>query len=326
MNHRRIVEGWMGDRLYRSLGNEPDVELAWKKIRGLVGHHLFESEYVTVPHFDSTIYYNQMFVFKKKRSLLSCLGFEPPTYKVVGNLDYLVDQDVSTWVPQFDFSPWDVADGLDMYKEYRLNVISDVPGGEIKSIRLVVLGLHARAIPPITPGSLKIHMNLVEDLDRVKRLYIIDEVVFASYIRLNVCIGTEEKTVVYDFPSTPIGFSYRKYSVSPEGEFLREITTTLRICEDATWIRPEPQPVPWCYPSHRPYSTAKKTRSNFTIPTLGDEGRNRRRAWALQAGELRDTRSQVNVNNNAQDDQDPDTPRHIPVRNPRIPRVMAYTN
>ena len=65
----RIVEGWMGHKLYRKLGSVPDVELAWELIREFVGDQLFESEYVMLPHFDSAIYYNQMFVFKKKRSV-----------------------------------------------------------------------------------------------------------------------------------------------------------------------------------------------------------------------------------------------------------------
>lgn len=44
--------------------------------------------------------------------MLSCLGLGRPTYQTVGNLDYLVDRDISTWSPQFDYSPWDVADAL----------------------------------------------------------------------------------------------------------------------------------------------------------------------------------------------------------------------
>ncbi|GFS51325.1 uncharacterized protein TNCV_3533681 [Trichonephila clavipes] len=65
---RRTVEGWMGDDLYRKLGDEPDIDITWKLLRELIGQQLFGSEYVTVPYIESAVYYNQLFLFIKKKN------------------------------------------------------------------------------------------------------------------------------------------------------------------------------------------------------------------------------------------------------------------
>ncbi|GFQ93793.1 uncharacterized protein TNCT_157861 [Trichonephila clavata] len=158
---RRTVEGWMGDDLYRKLGDEPDIDITWKLLRELIGQQLFGSEYVTVPYIESAVYYNQLFLFIKKKSLLSRLGLRPPKYKTVGNLDYLVNRDISTWIPQFDFSPWDVADGLTMYREYKLRVASNRSTVE-KAIELMIMEAHVRSAQPPLPGTVTIHTNLLQ--------------------------------------------------------------------------------------------------------------------------------------------------------------------
>ncbi|GIX66535.1 uncharacterized protein CEXT_681561 [Caerostris extrusa] len=160
---RRTVEGWMGDDLYRKLGDEPDIELTWKLLRDLIGQQLFGSEYVTVPFIESAIYYNQLFVLIKKKSLWSRLGIRPPKYKTVGNLDYLLDRDFSTWIPQFDFSPWDVADGLNMYREYKLRVASNRSTVE-KAIELSCAGGPCATGSTPLPGTVTIHRNLVQGM------------------------------------------------------------------------------------------------------------------------------------------------------------------
>ena len=55
---------------------------------------------------------------------MSTIGLRPPTYKVVGNMDYLVNRDVSSWSPQFDFSPWDVADGHNVRIRLIINIFT----------------------------------------------------------------------------------------------------------------------------------------------------------------------------------------------------------
>lgn len=66
---RRTVEGWMGNLLYQKLGEEPRTEVAWKLLRDLVGQQLFGTEFVPVPFIESALYYNQLFVFTKKKSV-----------------------------------------------------------------------------------------------------------------------------------------------------------------------------------------------------------------------------------------------------------------
>lgn len=66
---RRNVEATMSAALYRKLGAEPNLEFIWRCLRNFIGNQLFESDYVTVPFIDSAIYFNQLFVFIKKRTV-----------------------------------------------------------------------------------------------------------------------------------------------------------------------------------------------------------------------------------------------------------------
>ncbi|GFS35245.1 uncharacterized protein TNIN_335311 [Trichonephila inaurata madagascariensis] len=290
---RRTVEGWMGDDLYRKLGDEPDIDITWKLLRELIGQQLFGSEYVTVPYIESAVYYNQLFLFTKKKSLLSRLGLRPPKYKTVGNLDYLVNRDISTWIPQFDFSPWDVADGLTMYREYKLRVASNRSTVE-KAIELMIMEAHVRSAQPPLPGTVTIHTNLLQDLQGVKTLYVITDVVFASYVKLSVMMGNRQKSLVYDH-DTPIGFKYRKFSLRSDGYFVAEMNTALKFTDkEAHWLRPTPQPVPtvprWD-PMRRRYTGSggrRKMRNNLTIPTPEEPGRiNNRGSWLRDGGVIR---------------------------------------
>ncbi|GBM19772.1 hypothetical protein AVEN_208647-1 [Araneus ventricosus] len=319
---RRTVEGWMGDDLYRKLGEEPDIELTWKLLRELIGQQLFGSEYVTVPYIESAAYYNQLFVFVKKKNIWSKLGIRPPKYKTVGNLDYLVNRDASTWIPQFDFSPWDVADGLNMYREYRLRVASNTASVE-KAIELLVLEAHVRSALPPLPGTTTIHTNLLGDLQGVKTLYVITDVVFAGFMKLSVQMGDRQESLVYE-RDTPIGFRYKKFSLSADGRFVSEMDTSLKFTDrEALWLKPTPQPVPtvprWD-PMRRRYTGSggrRKMRNNLTIPTPEEPGRMNNRNWTRDGGLLRverpvdngavyNARDVIALDNNAVEQNDED--------------------
>ncbi|GFS51328.1 uncharacterized protein TNCV_3533711 [Trichonephila clavipes] len=181
-----------------------------------------------------------------------------------------------------------------MYREYKLRVASNRSTVE-KAIELMIMEAHVRSAQPPLPGTVTIHTNLLQDLQGVKTLYVITDVVFASYVKLSVMMGNRQKSLVYDH-DTPIGFKYRKFSLRSDGYFVAEMNTALKFTDkEAHWLRPTPQPVPtvprWD-PMRRRYTGSggrRKMRNNLTIPTPEEPGRiNNRGSW------LRDGRSSLN--------------------------------
>lgn len=66
---QRIVHLTMDRKTYKKLGSEPDIERAWKMVKGIAGENLFQTNFVPVPQIESALYYNQLFVFEKQTNV-----------------------------------------------------------------------------------------------------------------------------------------------------------------------------------------------------------------------------------------------------------------
>ena len=60
------------------------------------------------------------------------------------------------------------------------------------------------------------------DMEGVKKLYVITDVVLASYVKLFVKFGFKTADFVYD-RDMPIGFKYKKYRLSKNGTLIAEV-------------------------------------------------------------------------------------------------------
>ncbi|XP_035227586.1 uncharacterized protein LOC118199836 [Stegodyphus dumicola] len=191
-----------------------------------------------------------------------------------------------------------------------------------------VLEKHCKIIESALQSKCNMNQQVREEarqalgLCGVNILYVITDVVFASYIKLHVQIGAQQKVTIYD-RDTPIGFKYRKYKLRSDGTFIAELHTMMRFtARDVTWIRPTPQPVPsiprWDPMSRRFIGSGgrRKMRNNLTIPSQEEPTRpSRRRTWMQDGGMVHRDRPQINgavlhardalgINNDAVDQDD----------------------
>lgn len=66
---RRSVNLTMDKEIYKKLGNQPNSEKAWNLVRCAVGEEIFQRDFVPVPHIETALYYNQLYVFKKVKDV-----------------------------------------------------------------------------------------------------------------------------------------------------------------------------------------------------------------------------------------------------------------
>ena len=188
-----------------------DLAAAWKMVRMDLGRNLFPGQLVVVPNLQDAAFYNLMVSFTKcKVGVLDKLAMVRPAYQLHGHIADLVDVSDSNMSELLYMCQHPVREEV-TWPHY-----SRTWSKGKRSVTVELAGLTKLVANwTIREGGLVLDTGL-EELEGVRKVYIISEVVYAETIRMEVDTG-ERRVSETLRQRLPVAFSYFKFPVSDEG-------------------------------------------------------------------------------------------------------------
>ena len=189
-------------------GSEP-VAAAWRLVRRELAMDL-PGQLVGVPHLPEAAFYDLMVCFTKcPAGVLDKLAGVGPFYRLHGHVADLVDGERTDMQGLLEMCSRPAREDLSMADYSRT-----WSRGE-RAITVQLAGLTKLVITwTLTEGGLVLN-TAVEELEEVKKVYVISEVVYADVA--TVTVETEERRVERTEQQVPVAFSYFKFPVAGDG-------------------------------------------------------------------------------------------------------------
>ena len=184
---------------------------AWGMVKKDLGKDLFPGQLVVVPHIQEAAYYNLMVCFTKcQTGVLDKVARVGSFYRLHGHLADLVDVTQTKMAELLFVSEHPVKEEISL-PDYSHTWVKDRRTISVELSGLIKLVTNWT----INEGSLVLDTGL-EELEGVRKLYIISEVVFADRVRVEVTTG-EQVLTDQVIQQVPMAFSYMKFPVTTEG-------------------------------------------------------------------------------------------------------------
>ncbi|XP_039274277.2 uncharacterized protein C11orf42-like [Styela clava] len=225
-----------------------DPGLAWELCRNYIGYQLLGRDAVTVPFLDEA-YHVVPFgvVVKKSKKTLSVPGTSfggssRSSYAIIGSLANLT-------APHVDKAPF--RQRAERVYDYNFNDkfvyrISGMKNGVKKAVKIKINGTECFDVSlSMELGKLVLDKRL-EELDAVKKIFIIFEVFFANSVSVSVTIGEQQPGSQYMDTTNrkfahdrrmPIGFNAQKFPLMANGCVGFTEKTNLEGLREGRWKR-----------------------------------------------------------------------------------------
>ena len=220
--------------------DQVNLKVAWRLVSKDMSKSFFNSRMITVPHIEEATFYDLMVCFTKKNvGMLDKLAKVGPEYHLHGHVADLVkvyteDGNPKTNMQELLYTCQHPFEEQIETKGYRKNWEEGEKAITVEMSDLTKLVTNWAAIGE---GSLVID-NRLEDLQGIKNIFIISEVIYADKISVDVKVGTarmsDEITV-----KTPVAFSYMKFPVDKLGVLQPAKDSKLKISADFKLVKEE---------------------------------------------------------------------------------------
>ena len=213
-----------------NLLDQVNLKVAWRLVSKDMSKSFFNSRMVTVPHIEEAVFYDLMVCFTKKNAgMLEKLAKVGPEYHLHGHIADLVkvyteDGNPKTNMQELLYTCQHPSEEQIETKGYR-KIWEE--GEKSITVEMSDLSKLVTNWAAISEGSLVID-NRLEDLQDVKNVFIISEVIYADKISVDVRVGAarlSDEILV----KTPVAFSYMKFPVDKLGVLQPAKDTKLKI-------------------------------------------------------------------------------------------------
>ena len=194
-----------------------DLKVAWRFAAKDMSKEFFSSQMVVVPHIEEASFYDLMVCFtKEKVGMLEKMTKAEPEYQLLGHISDLVRVRSEDGSPRTDTGELLYTCQHPSMEEIEITTHSRTWEEGKKSITVEMTGLSKYVTNwAIGEGNLVLDTDMV-DLQGIKTIYIISEVIYAQKVRVEVVIGTR---ILADeiLKRIPVAYSYMKFPMDKMG-------------------------------------------------------------------------------------------------------------